>query len=115
MALPREIALLLDHARAEAKRRDHAQVVLAHLAAVLMRRNRERFTSTFGVEALETIETILKGQPPRRGSFSDAPELQELMAKLAAAPNAPQSSIPSSAMLTTPLRSQRAPPVAASA
>ena len=90
MALPPELALLLDHARAEAKRRDHAQVMLAHLAAILMQRNQERFTETFGAEAPETIETILKGLPPRRGSFDEAPELQELMTKLAAAPNAPQ-------------------------
>lgn len=87
MALPQDLALILDHARAEAKRRDHAQVMLAHVAAVLVRRDRDRFTATFGPDAPGGIEAILKGLPTCKGSFSDAPELGELLTKVAAAPN----------------------------
>lgn len=88
MTIPSDVALLLDHARAEAKRRGHGQVVLAHVAAVLSSKDTAQFTATFGVEAEPTLRSALEQLPLGRDAVTDAPELGELLAKVAAGPNA---------------------------
>lgn len=88
MSLPPDLALLLDYARAEAKRLGHAQVVLAHVAAALSRRNPTQFAATFGSDAPARLEAALRQLPAAAGALSDAPELGELLARVAAGPDA---------------------------
>jgi len=86
MALPPDLALLLDYARAEAKRLGHGQVVLAHVAAALARRNAAQFGSTFGADAAARLEVLLKPLPAATGTLADSAELGELLARVAAGP-----------------------------
>lgn len=85
MALPAELALLLDHARAEAKRHGHGQVVIAHLAAALSRRNPELFVKTFGDDATTRLAQRLKQLPSAATALSDAPEVGALLEQAATA------------------------------
>jgi hypothetical protein len=85
VALPAELALLLDHARAEAKRGGHGQVVIAHLAAALSRRNAELFTQTFGAEAGAQLAERLRQLPSTAGALVDAPEVGALLEQVAKA------------------------------
>lgn len=87
MALPADLALLLDYARAEAKRRGHGSVVLAHVAAALVRRNATQFGASFGAAAAARLEDLLKALPAAAGPPSDTTELLELLARLAVAPD----------------------------
>ncbi len=87
MAIPSDVALLLDYARAEAKRRGHGQVVLAHIAAALSSKNAEQFAATFGASAQSTLKSALEQLPLGRGVVADAPELGELLGKISAGPN----------------------------
>ncbi len=87
MTLPAELALLLDHARGEAKRLSHGQVTLAHLAAALRRKNPEQFAATFGSEAAQQLEAALQQAPGGMGTVEDSPQLTEVLGEVAAAPN----------------------------
>jgi ATP-dependent Clp protease ATP-binding subunit ClpA len=87
MAIPSEMALLLDYARAEAKRRGHGEVVLAHVAAALSGKDSGQFTATFGADAEPRLRSALERLPPGSGPVADAPELGELLAKVAAGPD----------------------------
>ena len=64
MAIPSDVALLLDYARAEAKRRGHGQVVLAHVAAALSSKDAEQFAATFGSNAEPRLRSALERLPP---------------------------------------------------
>jgi ATP-dependent Clp protease ATP-binding subunit ClpA len=87
MALPPDLALLLDYARAEAKRLGHGQVVLAHVAAALARRNATLFGSTFGADAAARLDALLKRVPTATTVLVDSAELGELLARVAAVPD----------------------------
>jgi ATP-dependent Clp protease ATP-binding subunit ClpA len=87
MGLPADLALLLDYARAEAKRLDHGQVVLAHVAAALARRNAAQFGASFGADAGTRLEALLKSLPRGGGARADAPELTALLDRVAAGPD----------------------------
>ena len=87
MALPADIALLLDYARAEAKRLGHGHVVLAHVAAALARRNAAQFGSSFGADAAARLEVLLKQLPAATGALADSAELGELLSRVAAGPD----------------------------
>lgn len=84
MALPADLALLLDHARAEAKRRGHGQVVIAHLAAALSRRNPGLFAETFGDDAATRLAQRLQQLPTVAAAPADAPEVGVLLEQVAA-------------------------------
>jgi ATP-dependent Clp protease ATP-binding subunit ClpA len=86
MALPPDFALILDHARAEAKRYGHGEVVLEHLAAALARRNAKTFADAFGPDAEARLEPLLDRLPAGRGAPTDSLKLVELLANAAASP-----------------------------
>ncbi len=86
MALPPDFALILDHARAEAKRYGHGEVVLEHLAAALARRNARTFADAFGADAEARLEPMLDRLPAGRGAPTDSLKLIELLANAAASP-----------------------------
>ena len=91
MALPSDLALLLDHARAEAKRLGHGHVVVAHLAAALSRKDPELFAKTFGAQALDRLKHQLKQLPSATSALADAPEMTELLGDAAASDNATET------------------------
>jgi len=78
VALPIDVALLLDYARAEAKRLGHGQVVLAHLAAVIARKDPEKFAKDFGQDARTRLGAQLGKVPTGIGTLADSPEITEL-------------------------------------
>ena len=91
MALPSDLALLLDHARAEAKRLGHGQVVIAHLAAALSRKNPDLFAKTFGAQAQTRLALQLQQLPSAGSGLADAPEVTELLGDAAASDNAAET------------------------
>ena len=91
MALPLDVALLLDYARAEAKRLGHRQVVLAHLAAALARKDPEGFAKSFGDDARTRLDRQLQQLPRGTESISDAPELAELFKRAEQSANASET------------------------
>lgn len=86
MALPPDLKLLLDYARAEAKRHGHAEVALLHVAAALRTRNAEQFAATFGTGAGQRLDYELGKTLPGKGELQDSKELTELLGQVAAAP-----------------------------
>ena len=88
MALSADVTLLLDHARAEAKRLDHAEVTLAHVASAIRRQNTAQFEAAFGLEASKKLDELLAALPPGKGAVTNSKELTELALELADVPNA---------------------------
>lgn len=87
MTLPPDLTLLLDYARAEAKRLGHGEVVLAHVAAALARRNPAQFSATFGADAAARLEPLLSQLPVSSRAVADSAGLGELLARVAAGPD----------------------------
>ncbi len=67
MTIPADLALLLDHARAEAKRHDHAEVTLLHVAAAIRRRNPEQFSTSYGDSGSKRLDELLDDAPQAQG------------------------------------------------
>jgi len=88
VSYPNDLALLLDYARAEAKRHDHAQVALAHIAAALRRRDPSGFTSSFGPEATAKVDALLAVQAEGTGTPTESTEVTELLARASVSANA---------------------------
>jgi len=112
VALPIDVALLLDYARAEAKRLGHGQVVLAHLAAVLARKDPEKFAKDFGEDARTRLGLQLGTVPAGIGALSDSPEIAELFKRAELSGNATETLNAAILALLKDTPSSAAPPAA---
>lgn len=84
-ALPRELASLLDHARAERKKHDHRETLVVHLAAAAVERLGALVLDAFP-EARDSVERLV-GQVvrgPSAGSGTDSPAVLSLLASVGA-------------------------------
>ncbi|MFQ5642415.1 MAG: AAA family ATPase [Thiogranum sp.] len=79
MRLSHELAIILDHARAVAKRSGHSRVDPIHIAAALLRTKPEWFVATFGDDAEGRVESGLEKLERSAGSLVDSPEVTALL------------------------------------
>jgi len=86
-----DLGLLLDLARAEAKRRSHGVAMPVHLAVALLQRNATQFETDFGAGAAARIEAVLGGLPADGGTPVDSDELTSLVAQVAASEDPAES------------------------
>jgi ATP-dependent Clp protease ATP-binding subunit ClpA len=82
VTLPSALAILLDKARAEAKRRGHPAATPAHLAAALRRQNAALCEAEFP-DIDQTLDRLLGAIGPTYSSVEDAPETLALLEEAA--------------------------------